>query len=98
MERNHCARFAFGVAVDGVLGNDVLRTATFRLSYPGNALQRWLLVEAAHAAARCHPDWRRQVVHLAMRRQPQVARVALARKLAVRLYWMLHRDGITSRC
>lgn len=61
------------------------------ISKQGNALLRWLLVEAAHAAARCHPDWRRQFVHLAMRRQPQVARVALARKLAVRLYWMLRK-------
>ena len=40
---------------------------------------------------RCQPDWRRKFVHLAMRREPAIARVALARKLAVRLYWMLRR-------
>lgn len=57
----------------------------------GNTLMRHLLVEAACAAVRCQPDWRREFVHLAMRREPAIARVALARKLAVRLYWMLRR-------
>lgn len=57
----------------------------------GNSLMRHLLVEAACSAVRCQPDWRRKFVHLAMRREPAIARVALARKLAVRLYWMLRR-------
>jgi transposase len=35
----------------------------------GNALLRYLLGEAAQAAARCNPDWRRRYVHLMMRRQ-----------------------------
>jgi transposase len=54
----------------------------------GNALLRYLLGEAAQAAARCNPDWRRRYVHLMMRRQKRIAKVAMARKLAVRLYWM----------
>ena len=58
----------------------------------GNALLRYLLGEAAQAAARCNPDWRRRYVHLMMRRQKRIAKVAMARKLAVRLYWMW-RDG-----
>ncbi len=62
------------------------------ISKQGNALLRWLLVEAAHGAVRSQPDWRRKFTRLAMRREPQVARVALARKLAVRLYWMLRKE------
>jgi transposase len=58
------------------------------ISKQGNALLRFLLVEAAQAAARCNPDWRRRYVHLMMRREKRIAKVAMARKLAVRLYWM----------
>jgi transposase len=38
------------------------------ISKQGNSLLRFLLVEAAQAAARNHPDWRRRYMHLAMRR------------------------------
>ena len=58
------------------------------ISKQGNALLRFLLVEAAQVAVRCDPDWRRQFVHLAIRRDRAIAKVAMARKLAVRLYWM----------
>jgi transposase len=58
------------------------------ISKQGNALLRFLLVEAAQAAARCNPDWRRRYFHLAMRRQKNIARVAMGRRMAVRLYWM----------
>jgi transposase len=58
------------------------------ISKQGNTLLRYLLVEAAQAAARCNPDWRRRYIHLAMRRQKNIAKAAMARKLAVRLYWM----------
>jgi len=58
------------------------------ISKQGNALLRFLLGEAAQAAARCDADWRRRYVHLAMRRQRNIAKVAMARRLAVRLYWM----------
>ena len=54
----------------------------------GNSLLRFLLVEASQAAVRCNPDWRRRYVHLRMRREKRIAKVAMARKLAVRLYWM----------
>jgi hypothetical protein len=49
---------------------------------------RFLLVEAAQAAARCNPDWRRRYMHLAMRRHKSIAKVAMGRRLGVRLYWM----------
>jgi transposase len=58
------------------------------VSKQGNTLLRFLLGEAAQAAARCNPDWRRRYVHLMMRRQKRIGQVAMARKLAVRLYWM----------
>src|SRR6266480_1025844 len=58
------------------------------ISKQGNTLLRFLLVEAAQAAARCNPDWRRKYLHLMIRREKRIAKVAMARKLAVRLYWM----------
>ncbi len=61
------------------------------ISKQGNALLRFLLVEAAQVVVRCDPDWRRQFVHLAIRRDRAIAHVAMARKLAVRLYWMWRR-------
>jgi hypothetical protein len=42
----------------------------------------------SQAAARSDPDWRRKFPHLAVRRERRIAKVAMARKLAVHLYWM----------
>ena len=58
------------------------------ISKQGNALLRYLLGEAAQAAVRCDADWRRRYVHLAMRREKSIAKVAMARRIAVRLNWM----------
>jgi transposase len=58
------------------------------ISKQGNSLLRYLLVEAAQAAARSNANWRRRYVHLAMRRHRSIAKVALGRRLGVRLYWM----------
>jgi transposase len=58
------------------------------ISKQGNSLLRFLLVEAAQAAARINPAWRRRYIHLAMRRQKSIAKVALGRRLGIRLYWM----------
>ena len=58
------------------------------ISKQGNSLLRFLLVEAAQAAARVNQEWRRRYIRLAMRRHKSIAKVALGRKLAVRLYWM----------
>jgi transposase len=58
------------------------------ISKQGNTLLRFLLVEAAQAAVRYESNWRRRYLYLAMRREKNIAKVAMARKLAVRLYWM----------
>jgi transposase len=57
----------------------------------GNSLLRFLLVEAAQVTARSLPEWRSKYVHLTMRRGRKIAKVAMARKLAVRMYWMLRK-------
>ncbi len=49
---------------------------------------RFLLVEAAQVTVRSDPEWRSKFFHLAMRRGRKIAKVAMARRLAVRLYWM----------
>jgi len=54
----------------------------------GNSLLRFLLVEAAQVTVRSDPQWRSKYFHLAMRRGRKIAKVAMARRLAVRLYWM----------
>jgi transposase len=58
----------------------------------GNSLLRFLLVEAAQVTVRSLPEWRSKYCHLTMRRGRKIAKVALARKLAVRLYWMLRKE------
>jgi transposase len=58
----------------------------------GNSLLRFLLVEAAQVTVRSLPEWRSKYVHLTMRRGRKIAKVAMARKLAVRLYWMLRKE------
>jgi len=58
------------------------------ISKQGNVLLRFLLVEAAQVTVRSQPEWRGRFFHLAMRRGRKIAKVAMARKLAVHLYWM----------
>jgi len=55
-----------------------------------------LLVEAAQVTVRSDPEWHSQFFHLATQRGRKIAKVAMARRLAVRLYWMGARDGIFS--
>jgi transposase len=62
-----------------------------KISKQGNTLMRWLLIEAAQTAARLDPQLHRFYLRLKHRRGARVAKVAVARKLAVRLYWMLRR-------
>jgi transposase len=57
----------------------------------GNSLLRFLLVEAAQVTVRSLPEWRSKYFHLAMRRGRKIAKVAMARRLAVRMYWMVRK-------
>jgi transposase len=57
----------------------------------GSSILRFLLVEAAQVTVRSLPEWRSKYFHLAMRRGRKIAKVAMARKLAVRLYWIMRQ-------
>jgi transposase len=59
------------------------------ISKQGNRFLRMLLVEAAQSVVRCDPQFRKEYLHRCHRKPKAVAKVAAARKLAVRLYWML---------
>jgi transposase len=59
------------------------------ISKQGNALMRFLLVEAGQTAARIDAGLRRQYLRWSLRIGRSKAKVAVARKLATRLYWML---------
>ena len=61
------------------------------ISKQGNEMLRWLLVEAGHSAAQFDPELRRKYQRLVFRRGRNVAKVALARHLTVRLYWTLRQ-------
>jgi len=62
------------------------------ISKQGNRLMRMLLVEAAQNAVRCDPQMRNEYLHRCHRKAKGVAKVAAARKLAIRLYWMLRTN------
>ena len=59
------------------------------ISKQGNRLLRTLLVEAAQSVVRFDPRFRREYQHRCHQKHRAVAKVAAARKLAVRLFWML---------
>lgn len=88
-ERFHCgkqiASYVGLVPEEKSSGN---RRRLGHISKQGNALLRFLLVEAAQVTVRSQPQWRSKFFHLAMRRGRKIAKVAMARKLAVHLYWM----------
>ena len=63
-----------------------------KISKQGNSFLRFLLVEAGQTAARLDPQLKRFYRRLAARQNRSVAKVAVARKLATRLYLMLRQD------
>jgi transposase len=62
------------------------------ISKQGNRFMRMLLVEAAQIAVRYDPGFRNEYLHRCHSKAKGVAKVAAARKLAIRLYWMLRTN------
>lgn len=59
------------------------------ISKQGSRLMPFLLVEAANIAVRFDPGFRKEYSHRCHQKQFTVAKVAAARKLAIRMYWIL---------
>jgi transposase len=59
------------------------------ISKQGNVFLRTMLVEAAQSAVRYDEEFKKEYAHRCHQKPKGVAKVAAARKLAVRLYWML---------
>jgi transposase len=59
------------------------------ISKQGNSFLRMLLVEAAQSVVRLDEGFRKQYAHRCHSKAKGIAKVAAARRLAVRLYWML---------
>jgi len=87
-------RFECGKQVASYLGlvplekSSGTRRRLGHITKQGNSVLRFLLVEAAQATTRKNPEWRSRYLHLALRRGRNIAKVAMARRLAIRLYWM----------
>jgi transposase len=61
------------------------------ISKQGSSFMRFLLVEAGQTAARGDDELKRAYRRLAARKGRAIAKVMVARRLAVRLYWMLRK-------
>src|SRR6202163_1433772 len=90
-------RFGCGKQVASYLGLVPLedssgnRRRLGHITKQGSSILRFLLVEAAQVTARSLPEWRSKYFHLVMRRGRKIAKVAMARRLAIRLYWMMRQ-------
>src|ERR1700745_2196100 len=90
-------RFQCGKQIAAYLGLVPLEKSSgnrWRLGHitkQGSSIVLFLLVEAAQVTIRSLPEWRSKYIHLMMRRGRKTAKVAMARKLAVRLYWMMRQ-------
>jgi len=88
------ARFARGKQIGTYVGmipeedSSAGKQRLGHISKQGNSLLRYLLVESAQSAARINPHWRSRYMHLVMRRHKSIAKVAMGRRMAIRLYWM----------
>lgn len=70
---------------------------TGRITKEGRRELRWVLVEAAQTASRTHPYWRGEFQRLARRIGEKKAIVALARKLLVVIWHVLHGQSVDQR-
>ena len=87
-------RFGCGKQVASYLGLVPLeessgnRRRLGHITKQGSSMMRFLRVEAAQVTVRSLPEWRSKYFHLMLRRGRKTAKVAMARRLAIRLYWM----------
>jgi transposase len=92
-------RFSCGKQVASYLGLVPLedssgnRRRLGHITKQGSSMLRFLLVEAAQVTVRSLPEWRSKYFHLMMRRGRKMAKIAMARRLAVCLYWMLRQGS-----
>jgi transposase len=63
------------------------------IGHHGSGTLRWILLQVAQVAARCSPAARAWIQRLKQRKPPQVALIALARKLLTAV-WALLRHGV----
>src|ERR1700692_2488957 len=93
-DRFHCgkqvASYLGLVPLEDSSGN---RRRLGHITKQGSSMLRFLLVEAAQVTVRSLPEWRSKYIHLVMRRGRKIAKVAMARRLAVRLYWMMRQGS-----
>ena len=69
------------------------KAARGSITRQGSSVLRWIMVEAAQVATRSSPAARRYYERLLRKKHKHVARVALARKLLIAVYALLH-DGV----
>ena len=69
------------------------KAARSGITRQGSSWMRWIMVEAAQVATRCSPAAQRYYERLLRKKHKHVARVALARKLLIAVYALLH-DGV----
>jgi transposase len=92
-ERFHCgkqvASYLGLVPLEDSSGN---RRRLGHITKQGSSIVRFLLVEAAQVTVRSLPEWRSKYFHLVLRRGRKIAKVAMARRLAVQLFWMMRKE------
>lgn len=66
------------------------RSYNGRITKAGSPMLRWLMVEAARVAVRFDPHWQTTYERIKQRRGSNVAAVAVARKLLVVIWYLLH--------
>lgn len=95
VERFPTAKHLVGYAGLGASVHDSGQTHhTGRITKQGRKELRWALVEAAWAAVRYDPYWKAQFQALKRRKHPNVAIVAIARKLVVVIWHVLSKGEV----
>jgi transposase len=70
------------------------KAARSGITRQGSSTLRWIMVEAAQVATRSSPAARRYYERLLRKKHKHVARVALARKLLIAVYALLHEGEV----